>query len=115
MWSCQWRLGEIDGDRPDQSGVVVNLGFRGGPHYEVIELWEGAASHPSVTATLEKLGVPVFVFGFEAKGRWGGRFRGQEVLTNNSSHGHGEPGSRISLPVLSFSRQPEKSVPAPNE
>jgi hypothetical protein len=99
-WSCQWRLGEIDGERPDQSGVVVNLGFRGGPHYEVYELWEGAAGQPLVAATLAKMGLPVYVFEYGAKGRYGVQLRGRRLFTNRSPFGHGEPGGRISLPVL---------------
>jgi hypothetical protein len=100
-WSCQWRLGEIDGPRPDQAGVIVNLGFRGGPHYEVYELWEGAAFHPLVVDTLAKLPLPVFIFPLDSQGRAGVQFRGQRAFTNHCPFGHGKSHWRISLPVLS--------------
>jgi hypothetical protein len=99
-WSCQWRLGEIDGARPDRSGVMVNLGFRGGPHYEVYELWEGAASDPLVVDALAKLPLPVYVFEYAAQGRIGLQFRGQATFTNNCPFGHGSAGRRISLPIV---------------
>ncbi len=96
-WSCQWRLGEIDGARPDQSGVVINLGFRGGPHYEVYELWEGAASGPLVVGTLAKLSLPAYVFEFAEQGRNGLQFQGDSTLTNSCRFGHGQ---RIRLPLI---------------
>lgn len=100
LWSCQWRLGEIDGERPDQSGVVISVGFRGGPHYQVFELWEGAASHPFVVGTLNKLSLPVYVFRHESSGRTGTEFSGDKQSTIHCQFGHGAPGSRISLQVL---------------
>jgi hypothetical protein len=106
-WSCQWQLGAIDGERPDTSGVVINLGFRGTPHYEVFELWEGAAAQPLVLETLDRLSLPVYVFGYEAKGRAGMEFQGCSTHINNCPFGHGEPGGRISLPVLPEALQPQ--------
>lgn len=107
VWSCQWQLGEIDGERPDKSGVVINLGFRGGPHYEVFELWEGAAAQPLLLETLGKLALPVYVFDYESRGRTGLELQGHRTYTNNCPFGHGEPSSRTSLPVLPEESQPQ--------
>src|SRR5277367_5597847 len=98
VWSCQWQLAAIDGERPDRSGVLVNLSFRGGPHYEVFELWQDAAAQPAIVETLKKLRYPVYVFGYESKGRSGAGLHGTH--TNNCPLGHGEPSSRMSLTVL---------------
>jgi hypothetical protein len=99
-WSCQWRLGEIEGARPDESGILVNLGFRGGAHYEVYELWAGAASHPVIVEMLAKLSLPVFVFERVTQGRTGVQFQGQQSINNHCQFGHGAAG-RISLPLIS--------------
>src|SRR5579862_5149950 len=109
-WSCQWRLGEIDGARPDQSGVLVNLGFRGGPHYEVYELWSGAASDPLVVEMLAKLSLPAYVFGHAAQGRTGVQFQGDATFTNHCRFGHGSSGRRISLPVVEPPYVPGKVI-----
>jgi len=109
VWSCQWQLAEIDGDRPDKSGVVINLSFQRGPHYEVFELWAGAAAQPLVLQTLEKLRLPVYVFGYESKGRTGTEFRGHKTYTNSCPFGHGTPHSRISLPVLTEEAQLQRA------
>jgi hypothetical protein len=99
-WSCQWRLGEIDGARPEQSGIVVNLGFRRGPHYEVYELWEGAASHPLVLMVLENLPLPVYVFEYASQGRSAKQLQDLGTFTNNCMFGHGTTDARIGLPLL---------------
>jgi hypothetical protein len=83
---------------------VINLSFQRAPHYEVIELWEGAAAQPRVLQTLEKLRLPVYFFGYESKGRTGTEFQGYRTYTNGCPFGHGEPHSRISLPVLTEDR-----------
>jgi hypothetical protein len=101
VWSCQWQLGEIDGDRPDRSGVVVNLGFRSGPHYEVFELWNGAAAQPSVLQTLAQLRLPAYVFPYKSKGCTGLEHQGLSTHTNHCPFGHGEPNGRTSLPLVS--------------
>ena len=100
LWSCQWRLGELDGERPDRSGIVVSAGFRGGPHYQLFELWEGAASRAIVAGTLNKLRLPVYVFQFESRGRSGTELHGEKESALDCPFGHGEPSRRISLQVL---------------
>lgn len=100
LWSCQWRLGELDGERPDRSGIIVSAGFRGGPHYQLFELWEGAASHQSAVGSLNNLRLPVYVFRFASQGRSGTELHGDRKLALDCPFGHGEPNRRISLPVL---------------
>ncbi len=110
-WSCQWRLAEIGGTRPDQSGVVVNLGFRGGPHYEVYELWSGAASDPLVVETLARLSLPVYVFQYEADGRSAKEFQGPGTFTNHCPFGHGLVSKRIHLAVLTVQDNRQEGSP----
>jgi hypothetical protein len=100
-------LGEIDGERPDKSGVIINLCFRGGPHYEVFELGERAAEQSPVLQTLEKLSLPVYVFRYESQGRTGLEFQGDKLYANNCPFGHGEGSGRVSLPILPEELQPQ--------
>lgn len=58
-WSCAWLLGMVGEnvkDRPDQSGIVVDVALIGGqPYWRVFEMWKDAAGSPKNELTFRKM------------------------------------------------------------